>query len=43
MGGVECIISINIIIKCHSKGMYACEQISKPLKMDGIYQSFYWM
>jgi hypothetical protein len=43
MEGVECMVNINIIIECHLKGMYACEKISKPLKMDGIYQCLYWM
>jgi hypothetical protein len=35
MGGVECMVSINIIIKCHLEGIYACEQNFKPLEMDG--------
>jgi hypothetical protein len=34
---VECMVSIDIIIESHSRGMYAYEQISKALKMDGIY------
>jgi len=41
--GVECMVDINFIIEGHSRGMYACEQISKTLKMDGICQYFYWM
>ncbi len=27
----------------HSRSMHACEQISKPLKIDGIYQCLCWM
>jgi hypothetical protein len=30
-------VSIDIIIENHSRGMDACEEISKALKMDGIY------
>jgi hypothetical protein len=41
--GVQCMVNINIIIEGHSKNMHACEQIPKALKMDGIYQCFWWM
>jgi hypothetical protein len=39
--GVECMVNINIIVESHLRSMYACEQISKALKMDGICQCFY--
>jgi hypothetical protein len=34
-------VNIDIIIESHSRGMYACEQIYKDSKMDGIFQGFY--
>jgi hypothetical protein len=34
-------VNIDIIVESHSKGMYACEQISKDSKMDGICQNIY--
>jgi hypothetical protein len=38
--GVKCMVNINIIAKGHLRNVYACEQISKALKMDGICQFF---
>jgi hypothetical protein len=33
--GVECMVNIDVIIKSHSRGMYACKKNCKALKMDG--------